>query len=65
MPIAPTACRYQCPRCNWSTVFTPRSDALTSAPPRTCPNCGHGELTYTALRDNGLIAGTLRRILGR
>ena len=49
MPIPPKPYKLICPKCYWSRVCAPKSDALTPYDmPRECPECGADDLVKTS-----------------
>ena len=46
MPIKPQPFVLECPKCNWSKAFAPKSDCMIRGLDwvSECPVCGHGEL---------------------
>jgi len=39
MPIQPKPYKLKCPKCGYSYIHKPKSDAIDAFPPIVCPKC--------------------------
>lgn len=65
MPIKPSPIRYKCPKCGWSKVFAPKSDALVEMPPKVCEKCGGTDLESSPVSALGEIINLVSSMFSR